>query len=239
MFTQFDPLYMIMLAPALILSMIASVKVKSTFAKYSQKRTSSGMTGAKAAALMLARSGTNDVTIGHAQGFLGDHYDPTSKTLRLSNDVYDSSSLSAVGVACHEAGHALQHAQGYKPLVWRSALVPVAQLGSTFSYWVIIIGFMLMASGAALGLMLIKIGIILFSGAVMFSLVTLPVEWNASKRAKEQMVATGIVTQAESADSGKVLNAAFLTYVAAAASSILTLLYYLVRSGVLGGRNHD
>lgn len=235
----FDPLYMIMLMPALILSLIASAMVKSTFAKYAKKGTSSGLTGAQAAALMLARSGANDVKIGHAQGFLGDHYDPTSKTLRLSNDVYDSTSLSAVGVACHEAGHALQHAHGYKPLVWRSALVPVAQFGSMFSYWFLFLGFISMMFTPVLGMLLIKTGIVMFSAAVLFSIVTLPVEWNASQRAKQQMVTCGVVTQSESAASGKVLNAAFMTYMAAAASAILTLLYYLVRSGLLGGGSRD
>lgn len=229
----FDPLYMIMIAPALVLSVIATMKVKSTFGKYARIRTSSGMTGAQAAALMLSRSGTTDVKIAHAQGFLGDHYDPTTKTLRLSRDVYGSDSLSAVGVACHEAGHALQHAEGYKPLVWRSALVPVAQFGSTFSYWFILGG--LIFSQSPFGINLIKFGIILFSAAVAFSLVTLPVEWDASARAKRQMVACGVVAQSEADSAGKVLNAAFLTYIAAAASALLTLIYYLLRSGLLGG----
>lgn len=226
----FDPLYIIIIAPALILSLIATTMVKSTFKKYARIRTSSGMTGAQAAALMLSRSGTTDVTIAHAQGFLGDHYDPRTKTLRLSRDVYGSDSLSAVGVACHEAGHALQHAEGYKPLVWRSALVPVAQFGSTFSYWFILAGLIFSASN------LVWAGIILFSAAVAFSLVTLPVEWDASARAKRQMVACGVVAQSEADSAGKVLNAAFLTYLAAAASALMTLIYFLLRSGLLGGR---
>lgn len=233
----FDPMYFLFLAPALILSLIATTRVKSTFARYAKRPSSSGLTGAQAAALMLARSGAVDVKIEHARGFLGDHYDPTSKTLRLSNGVYDSTSLSAVGVACHEAGHALQHASGYKPLVWRSALVPVAQFGSTFSYWFIFGG--LIFSQAPWGMSLVKIGIVLFSAAVVFSLVTLPVEWDASARAKRQMVACGVVSGSEAKDSGKVLDAAFLTYIAAAASALLTLLYYLVRSGLLGGRSRD
>ncbi len=233
----FDPLYFIMLAPAIILSLIATTKVKTTFAKFSKVRASSGMTGAQAAAMMLARSGTNDVKIAHAQGFLGDHYDPTTKTLRLSSEVYGSNSLSAVGVACHEAGHALQHAHGYRPLLWRSALVPVAQFGSTFSYWFIVAGFIF--SQAPIGMSLIKIGIVLFTAAVAFSIITLPVEWDASARAKQQMVTCGVVAPAEAASAAKVLNAAFLTYIAAAASALLTLLYYLLRSGLLGGRSRD
>ena len=230
----FDPLYFILLAPAILLSLFATFKVKTTFAKFSKIKTSSGMTGAQAAALMLSRSGTNDVKIAHAQGFLGDHYDPTSKTLRLSKDVYGSNSLSAVGVACHEAGHALQHAHGYKPLIWRSALVPVAQFGSNFSYFFILGGFIF--SQMPFGMTLIKIGIVLFTAAVAFSIVTLPVEWDASARAKKQMVVCGIVSPAEAGSAGKVLNAAFLTYIAAAASALLTLVYYLLRSGLLGGR---
>lgn len=235
---HFDPLYYLFLAPAFILSLMATTRVKSTFARYSRQRASGGLTGAQAAALMLARSGAVDVKIEHARGFLGDHYDPTTKTLRLSNGVYDSTSLAAVGVACHEAGHALQHASGYKPLVWRSALVPVAQFGSTFSIWFIGIG-LIFAQAAPWGMSLVKIGIVLFTAAVAFSLVTLPVEWDASARAKRQMVACGIVSGLEAKDSGKVLNAAFLTYVAAAASAILTLLYFRVRSGQLGGRSWD
>ncbi|MGI5868998.1 MAG: zinc metallopeptidase [Kiritimatiellia bacterium] len=231
---MFDPLYFIFLAPALILSLIATTMVQTTFAHYAKQPSSGGLTGAQAAALMLARSGAVDVKIEHARGFLGDHYDPTSKTLRLSREVYGSTSLSAIGVACHEAGHALQHASGYKPLVLRSALVPLAQFGSSFSYWFILMG--LLFAQAPFGISLIKIGIVLFSAAVAFSLVTLPVEWNASARAKQQMVACGIVSGSEAKDSGKVLNAAFMTYVAAAASAVLTLLYYLVRSGLLGGR---
>lgn len=230
----FDPLYFIILAPALILSLIATTLVKTTFKKYSKIRTSSGMTGAQAAAVMLSRSGTTDVQIAHAQGFLGDHYDPRTKTLRLSKEVYGSDSLSAVGVACHEAGHALQHAKGYKPLAWRSALVPVAQFGSSFSYLFIIAGFIF--SQSAFGMSLMKIGILLFSAAVAFAFVTLPVEWDASARAKRQMVACGVVAQSEADSAGKVLNAAFLTYIAAAASALMTLIYYLIRSGLLGGR---
>ncbi len=233
----FDPIYFIVLAPALILSLIATTRVKTTFARFSRVRASSGMTGAQAAAMMLSRSGVNDVRIAHAQGFLGDHYDPTTKTLRLSREVYGSDSLSAVGVACHEAGHALQHAQRYAPLMWRSALVPVAQFGSTFSYWFIIAGFFF--SQSPMGMNLMKIGILLFTAAVVFSLVTLPVEWDASARARRQMVSCGVVAPAEAASAGRVLNAAFLTYIAAAASALLTLIYYLLRSGLLGGGRRD
>ena len=232
----FDPLYFLFLAPALILSLIATTMVKSTFARYAKHPSSGGLTGAQAAALMLARSGAVDVKIEHARGFLGDHYDPTSKTLRLSNGVYDSTSLSAVGVACHEAGHALQHASGYKPLVWRSALVPVASFGSQFSYFFIVAG--LLFSQAPWGMSLVKIGIVLFTAAVAFSLVTLPVEWDASARAKQHLVMAGIVSPGQEREAGRVLNAAFLTYLAAAISSLMSLLYFLYRAGLLGG-NRD
>lgn len=234
---MFDPLYFLFLAPALILSLIATTKVKSTFAHYSRKAASSGLTGAQAANQMLNRAGVYDVKVTRTQGFLSDHYDPTSKTLRLSPDVYHSDSLAAIGVACHEAGHAIQHATHYGPLVWRTTLVPIAQIGSNFSYFFILGGLIFAQSSFGMGL--VKIGILLFSAAVLFSLVTLPVEWDASARAKQQMSAAGIITAYEAKDASKVLNAAFLTYVAAAASALLTLLYYLVRSGLLGGRSRD
>lgn len=226
----FDPMYFVILAPALILSLIATGLVKSTFAKYAKVAASSRMTGAQAAAVMLTKSGVTDVQIERVQGFLSDHYDPTAKKLRLSPDVYDGRSLSAIGVACHEAGHALQHATHYSPLALRSSLVPVAQIGSNFSYVLLLLGFIMQSQNLLLA------GIILFSAAVLFTIVTLPVEWNASTRAKQQMVTCGIVRQSEAADAGKVLNAAFLTYVASAASAVLTLIYYLYRSGLLGGR---
>ena len=170
------------------------------------------------------------MTIEEVQGFLTDHYDPRTKTLRLSPGVYASQSLAAIGVACHEAGHALQHASSYAPLVLRTTLVPIAQFGSYGSYILIFLGSII----ASLGL--IKIGIVLFSVTVLFTLVTLPVEWNATARAKLLMVSSGIVTRSEQRDSGAVLNAAFLTYLAAALTALLTLVYYLLRSGLLGGK---
>ncbi|MFA6929200.1 MAG: zinc metallopeptidase [Lentisphaeria bacterium] len=225
-----DPLYWAFLLPGMLLAMLASLYVKSTFARYSKVRARSGMTGAQAAAAMLSRSGVNDVSIERARGFLSDHYDPRAKVLRLSADVYDQASLSAIGVACHEAGHALQDAQSYYWLGLRTTLVPVASIGSNFSYIVFFLG-LLVGSMA-----MIKVGIVLFSAAVLFSIVTLPVEWNASARAKQAMLTYGIVSPAEGEAAGSVLNAAFLTYVASAISAILTLLYFLLRSGLLGGR---
>lgn len=226
-----DPLYWLMMLPALILAGLASLYTRTTFNRYAKIGVRSGLTGAEAAAYMLRARGVHDVKIEPVRGFLSDHYDPSSRTLRLSPDVYRSRSLSAIGVACHEAGHALQHAFGYAPLSLRSAMVPAAQFGSSASYIFILGGAFLAVPG------LIQIGILLFSLAVAFSLVTLPVEWNATARAKEMMVSTGIVTSEESRHAGAVLNAAFLTYVASAVSALLTLLYFLLRFGGIGGND--
>lgn len=226
----FDPLYLLFAIPGLIIAGIASLYVKSTFSEYSHYRAASGLTGAEAAAQMLRSAGIYDVNIERVDGFLSDHYDPSSKTLRLSPGVYDSDSLSAIGVACHEAGHALQHAASYGPLGLRSALVPVTNISSWLSYIVIFMGFIFQSGG------LVTLGAILFSAVVVFSIVTLPVEWDASARAKQLMVTAGIVSSPERDSAGKVLNAAFLTYVAAVLSSLLTLIYYLIRAA---GMNRD
>ena len=194
---------------------------------------STHLTGAEAAQRLLAGQGVNDVTIEQVDGFLSDHYDPRTKTLRLSPDVYGSQSLSAIGVACHEAGHALQHAQGYAWLGMRTALVPATQFGSTGSYIFIMLGMFMRFPG------LILIGAVLFSVTVVFSIVTLPVEWDASARAKRLMAWSGIVSYNEQQDAAKVLNAAFMTYVASAVTALLMLLYYLIRAGVLGGGRRD
>ena len=219
----FDPLYIIFALPAFLLSMLASCMVKSTFAKYSNVPSSTGFTGAQAAEVMLRANGVFNVTIERTRGFLSDHYDPTCRTLRLSDAVYSSNSLSAIGVACHEAGHALQHADNYAMLGLRSALVPVANFGSTFSYIVLVLGIIFNAP------LLVNFGLILFGAAVLFSIVTLPVEWDASARAKVAMVNAGLLQPYERDRAGSVLNAAFLTYVAAAVSAIMTLLYYIIR----------
>ena len=229
----FDPLYLLFMVPGLILAGLASLFTTTTFNKYSRIGSSSGMTGAQAAQRLLETAGIYNVTIEHVNGMLTDHYDPTSHTLRLSDQVYSSSSLSAIGVACHEAGHAIQHATNYGPLGMRSALVPAANLGSNVSYFLLLLGFLFQSQSMML------IGIALFSLAVLFTLVTLPVEYNASSRAKQLMVSAGIVTRGEAASAGAVLNAAFMTYVASAVSAVLTLLYYLIRSGLLGGRSDD
>ena len=225
----FDPMYFVFLAPGLALSLYATWKTKSTFSKYSKIGSQKRMTGAQAAALMLQRNGIDDVKIEHTNGWLSDHYDPRKKVLRLSNDVYSSHSLSAIGVACHEAGHAMQDANGYAMLNLRSALVPVTNFSSIFSYIVMIGGFLLQFRG------LILVGVCLFSVGVVFTLVTLPVEWDASRRAKIAIDEVGMLSPEESRHASKVLNAAFLTYLAAAVTSLLTLVYYLFRLGILGG----
>ncbi|MCY4403723.1 MAG: zinc metallopeptidase [Candidatus Poribacteria bacterium] len=228
-FGLFDPIYFVFLAPGLALSLYATWKTKSTFAKYSKIGSQKRLTGAQAAALMLQRNGIDGVKIEHTGGWLSDHYDPRKKVLRLSNDVYSSHSLSAIGVACHEAGHAMQDAHGYAMLSLRSALVPATNFSSVFSYIVMIAGFLLQMEG------LILLGVILFSVGVVFSLVTLPVEWDASRRAKVAMAEVGMLSPDENRHASKVLNAAFLTYLAAAITSLLMLLYYLFRLGLLGG----
>ena len=226
-----DPVYLLFMLPALILAGIASARTKGTFARYSRVAAGSRFTGAQAARRMLDMNGLHDVEIRRVRGFLSDHYNPTNRTLNLSPDVYDSPSLSAIGVACHEAGHALQHAHGYVPLQLRSAMVPVTQFSSYGAYIFILLGF-LMGS-----MMMAQLGVWLFGIGFVFALITLPVEWDASARAKRQMVTDGIVMPSEAADAGKVLDAAFLTYVAAAVSALLTLLYYMMRLGLLGGRS--
>ncbi len=228
----FDPLYLMMLLPGLILAGIASLLVKTTFSRYSKVRAYSGLTGAQAAERMMRSNGIFDVTVEETQGFLSDHYDPSHKVLRLSPGVYESNSLAAIGVACHEAGHALQHASQYAPLVVRTVLVPVTNFSSMFAFYVVAAGFMFRP--------LLYVGCALFAVAFLFALVTLPVEWDATARAKQHMVMSGIVSPDQESAAGSVLNAAFLTYLAAAVSSLMTLLYYLLRAGIIGGgRDRD
>ena len=188
-FVMFDPMYLLFAIPGLILAMAASFYTKSTFAKFSQVAASTRLTGAAAAQRMLNSAGIYDVKIEMVNGFLSDHYDPRDKTLRLSKDVYAGQSLSSIGVACHEAGHALQHAESYAPLNLRTMMVPATNVCSTMSYIFIMAGFFL--SGK-----LILIGALLFSVAVLFSIITLPVEWNASARAKKMMVSAGVCNSA-------------------------------------------
>jgi uncharacterized protein len=207
----------IMLLPALILSLYAQWKVKSTFKKMSERRSASGMTGAQIAKSLLQRNGINDVQVEAVAGSLTDHYDPTHKVLRLSENVYGSNSLAALGVAAHETGHAIQHRTSYSPLALRSSILPVANLGSTLAVPLFIGGMLLRMP------VLIDIGIVLFIGAVAFTLVTLPVEFNASRRAMAQLSAGGYLRSDEVSGAKSVLDAAALTYVAAAAMAVLQL----------------
>ncbi len=224
---------LLVMLPGMVLSGLASMMVKRTFAKYENVGTQSNMTGAQAAKLMLERQGVTDCKIEAVSGRLSDHYDPRVKTLRLSEPVFNATSISAIGVACHEAGHALQHAQGYPWLKMRSTLVPVTNISSKMSMPIIMVGGLLMSLVPVFGTPVLLLGCALFAVAVVFSVVTLPVEWDASARAKTAMVDAGIVTPQEMGGASNVLNAAFLTYLAAAIASILTLIYYLQRSGVL------
>ena len=229
----FDPLYLLVMVPGMLLSLWASMRVKSTFNRYSQVGSRSGLTGADAARELLRRQNINGVTVEPVEGFLSDHYDPGSRTLRLSPDVYHGRSLSALGVAAHEAGHAIQHAHGYGPLAFRSMVVRPAMIGSNLGMIVMGLGLATHVSG------MVWLGVLLFSAFVVFTLITLPVEFNASSRAVAALVDTGIITPSESLDTKKVLDAAALTYVAAAISAVMQLLYFLWRAGLLGGSRQE
>jgi Zn-dependent membrane protease YugP len=227
----YDFQYMLWILPGLLLSLWASWRTRSAFSKYSRVRTARGLTGAQAAQEMLRAAGIGDVKVVATAGMLTDHYNPATKTLALSEDVYGSPSIAAVGVACHEAGHAVQHARAYKPLWLRSALVPTANIGSSLGYIVMLVGLVFLHSAQV-----VLFGALLFAMVLVFQLVTLPVEFDASARAKRLAVDNGIVMQQEREGMDRVLNAAALTYVAAVVSTLLTLLYYLMRAGLLGGR---
>jgi Zn-dependent membrane protease YugP len=230
----FDMTYMLLVVlPGMVLSGAASMYLKSTFKKYESIGTRQNLTGAEAAQVMLERAGVTHCRIEPVSGRLSDHYDPRDRTLRLSEPVYNARSIAAIGVACHEAGHALQHAQGYKWLQMRSALVPVTSIASKMSMPVLMVGMMMLSLAPLLGQWVVLAGVALFSVAVVFSVITLPVEWDASARAKTAIVNAGIVNQNETAGAHRVLNAAFLTYLASAIASIMTLIYYLHRSGLL------
>ena len=226
----YDPTYMLIVISALI-SLFAQFLVNSRFSKYSRVRSRSGMTGAQAAERILQSQGIYDVAIQRVSGKLTDHYDPRNKTLNLSDAVYASTSVAAVGVAAHECGHAIQHARGYAPLSFRSALVPVANIGSQLSWLFIILGIFFGGSHT-----LIMVGILMFSAAVLFQLVTLPVEFNASGRALKLLSETGILQKDGVSDTRKVLSAAALTYVAAATTAVLQLLRLL---RLFGGNDRD
>lgn len=210
----FDYYYLILVVPALLLSAFAQIKVKSTFSKYSKKMSQRNITGTQAAAYLLKSNGITDVKLGRIKGNLTDHYDPTDKTLRLSDSTFDSTSIAAIGVAAHETGHAIQHATKYGPLNFRRFLVPVANIGSSAGPWLAILGIVMSLP------LLIDIGIILFAGAVLFYIVTLPVEFNASNRALKILKQNNVMSDEELKGVKKVLSAAAMTYVASALVAI-------------------
>ncbi len=225
----FDPTYILVLIGA-VLSILASARVNSTFHKYASVRSMSGMTGAQTAEAILRSKGIHDVRVEHIRGNLTDHYDPTRKVVRLSDSVYGSSSVAAIGVAAHECGHVMQHHEGYAPLNIRTALVPAANIGSKLGIPIILVGILLGSNP-----ILVNIGIWVFSLAVLFQIATLPVEFDASRRALACIEQYGIVTSDERRKSARVLKAAAYTYVAAAAAAILQLLRLLM----LFGRRDD
>lgn len=228
-------LWIMLAIPGLLLALYAQAKVKGAFNKYSKIPTTRRMTGAQVARELLNAQGLYDVQIERVDGRLSDHYDPRTRVLRLSPDVYDTPSVAAAGVAAHEMGHALQHANNYAPLGLRSALVPATQFGSQLAPMLFMGGFLLnVFSGSSLGLTIAWIGVALFTIAVFFTLVTLPVEFDASKRAKALLVSQGILFQDEIEGVNKVLDAAALTYVAAAVAAVGQLLYYVLL--LTGGR---
>lgn len=227
----FDWTYLMVLAGA-VLSLIASAKVNSTFQKYARVRSMSGMTGAQVARRILDRNGLTDIPVEHVSGNLSDHYDPTRKVLRLSDSTYNSPSVAAIGVAAHECGHAIQHKVGYGPLKLRTMIVPAANVGSRLGMPIILLGLFFGGGGS----FLVNLGIWVFSLAVLFQIVTLPVEFNASDRALVMLEDYGVLGQDEKRKAKSVLSAAAMTYVAAAASSILQLLRLII---LFGGRSND
>ncbi len=226
----FDPTYILVLI-CVVISMMASARVNSVFNKYNRVAAASGMTGAEAAKRILNAAGIYDVSVEHVRGNLSDHYDPRSKVLRLSDSTYGSRSVAAIGVAAHECGHAIQHQVGYAPLKLRSSLVPITNIASKAAIPIILIGCILSYNQT-----LIQVGIFAFSFAVIFQLVTLPVEFNASSRALDMLRDQGILGSQEIPMSKRVLSAAAMTYVAAAASSIIQLLRLIL---LFGGRRRD
>lgn len=232
-----DPIYFLFLLPAMLLAGWAQWRVRSAYAEASRIRPVSGLSGAQAAdQAMRAGHVPENVQIEPVQGFMTDHYDPRQKVLRLSPEVFSGRSLAALGVAAHEAGHAMQDAHHYAPLTIRNGLVPFASFGGGLAWIIIITGFVLAQVNHALGNSLVLVGIGAFSLVVVFQLVNLPVEFDASRRARAALIDGGLITADEDVYVKKVLDAAALTYVAATLSSVMTLLYFLFRSGLLGGR---
>ncbi|MDD6966953.1 MAG: zinc metallopeptidase [Firmicutes bacterium] len=231
----FDWTYVYLVLPCLLLSLWASAHVNSTFRRYSKQRSQRGLTGADAAARVLAANGVRDVRIEHISGNLTDHYDPRTNVIRLSDNVYGSTSTAAIGVACHEAGHAVQYAQSYAPIKLRAAIIPLTNFGSKLAMPLILLGLLLSSLGR-MSNFFIYLGIACFGFSLVFQLVTLPVEFNASRRALAAIEQTGILTDEERAGARKTLTAAALTYVAATAAALAQLLRLLV---LFGGRNRS
>lgn len=230
MMLGFDPLYFLLVAPAAVLAMIAQWRVKSTFNEALQMPAHSGMSGAQAAEALLRANGIRDVEIEMVPGELSDHYDPSRKVLALSEEVYSGRSLASLGVAAHEAGHAIQDKENYPLLVIRNGIVPFASVGGNLSMLLLFVGTALMFGGILLGKWLLFAGIALFSVTVIFQLVNLPVEFDASNRAKRLLVASGIIGDDELPEVRRVLSAAAMTYVAATLTALLTLVYYVIRA---------
>lgn len=222
---------MIILIPAILFTMYAQSKVNSNFRRYSNVRNARNMTGAEAARRMLDANGLRNVQIEQVRGSLTDHYDPRKRVLRLSQSVYGVNSIAAVSVACHEAGHAVQHAESYKPLKIRNSIVPLVNFASSLTWPLVILGIVLLANGSYMGDLLFNIGVITMLAVILFHTVTLPVEFNASSRALKQMDELGIITEEENTGANKVLKAAAMTYVAALATAIANLLRILVMRG--------
>ncbi len=221
-----DPLWLLMISPAIVLAIWAQARVKSAYHRATQVPCS--LTGAEAARVLLDSQGLYDVGIEETQGFLSDHYDPTQRVLRLSPGVYRGRNMAAAGIAAHEAGHAFQHAEQYAPLVIRNMAVPAASFGGNFGFWLVILGAIFNAPG------MIWVGIIAFGAVVVFQLVNLPVEFDASARAKQHLAVLGLADQVQIEAVDDVLSAAAWTYVAATLQAVLTLLYLLLRFGGLG-----
>jgi len=235
----FDPLYMAVMGVGLVLSLWASAKTKGTFNKFSQFTTRRGLTGAEIAQAILRDNGISNVRVEPVAGSLTDHYDPRSRTLRLSESVYSSRSMAAAGVAAHEVGHAIQHAKAYGPLQFRSLWVPMASISSGLSMIIITAAFLLGGAATVLGKTAGVIGVALFAATTVFTLITLPVEFDASRRALASLQRGGYMSSDELTGARKVLDAAALTYVAAAVTSILTLVYFAFRLGLIGGRRDE
>jgi uncharacterized protein len=233
----FDPMWFIIMLPALIFMMVAQAKVNSAFNKYSKIPNGRGISGVEVARSLLRDQGLFDVTVEPAQGRLTDHYDPSKKVLRLSPDVYNRASVASLGIVAHEVGHAVQDKVGYSFMKFRTAFVPAANLGSSFGYILVLVGAFLMMMGTKFGLSVIWAGVLLFSLAVVFSLITLPVEYDASNRARKMLNSSGLVSQQEANGASAVLSAAALTYVAATLQAMSQLLYFVLMALGMGRRN--